>query len=179
MDEKVKSEMRELHLSEPKRWTVGTLSARYKAPIENVRGVLRLARLRANLSEERVSKASELENAWNELDGRQFRKTTRVTVPDQVELEAEVEAGKKEGEDTSGVDVVGTTETAKWAREAIERGEYETTRKSTFAFIEVGKGLSDDDRAVWLRDGESGLLRTPADSAERSRILAQRRVVAE
>lgn len=174
LDEKTKQEMWQLHEADPSRWTAAALAVRFGAAQENANAVLRLGALRTRLPEEHIEAANDLQRAWVEL-GALSGPTTRGTAVRNTIMVPSVQAEARL-EDDENDDFVGTTETAQWAREVITREEFETLRKSTFAFIEVGKGLEDNQRAVWLRDGGTGLLRAPT-KRERARLLDQRRVV--
>lgn len=173
MDEKTRAEMRALHSAEPGRWTAGALAARFGAPVANAAAVVRLARRRPKAVSEA---AARVEAAWIELAGggrgrgrvqTRGAPTSAATAP--VEMSEEAVAEKEEG------DAVGATATAEWAREQIAAGEVETTRKTTYAFIEAGKGIGVSERAVWLRDAKSGKLRAPSKE-ERHVLLGLERV---
>lgn len=189
LDEKTKSEMRELHAADPTRWTAAALAARFGAPAENAKAIVRLAALRSRVPAADAEAATELERAWTQLGVPQRTSRARharaATTPARPAsrapavapaVEPEAAAEEPDAMETAGGDGVGTTATAEWAREQIELGEIETMRASTFAFIEVGKGLEDHQRAIWLRDGRTGCLRAPS-ARERARLLDQRRVV--
>ncbi len=180
LDEKLRGELRGLHESEPERWTATTLAARFGVARENVSAVLRLARLRKEMSDEHLESAKALENAWLELEPRERRPiTARPPIPAPASAaEGETEDDEDFEDDEEPDDYVGSTETADWVRGKIAEGKFETIRKSTFAFIEVGKGSNDENRAVWLRDGSTGLLRAPTKEERRS-ILRQPRIIPE
>lgn len=177
LDEHTKNELRALHEANPARWTPATLAARYGSSRARVAAVLRLGALRTRVQDKHAERTKALAEVWRTVDGPLAK---RHTPPMPVEDDKEIELALAEAEDATEeeIDTVGTTETAEWAKYAIAKAEYETTRKSTFAFIEVGKRTSDQSRAVWIRDGTTGLLRAPSRK-ERIRILDQRTIVSE
>ena len=190
LDEKSKQEMRELHAEDAERWTPTALALRYSAYTENVKAVLSMASLRSRIPDACAAAAAKLDDTWRELSaaskvpGRTIKHTVPVQPLPDSQAGTKDETGSAQGAVTSteqsdvsdeAADTVGTSVTADWAREQIARAEFETVRKSTFAFIEVGKGLEDAQRAVWLRDGRTGQLRAPS-ARERARLLDQRRI---
>lgn len=171
MDEKTRSEMRSLHLAEPGRWTAGALAARFGAPVENAAAVVRLARRRpAEVSEA----AARVEAAWIDLSsGPRGRGRAHASPSPVAAVVAEPEPEEVMEEEEG--DTVGTTPTADWARGKIAAGEVETVRKTTYAFIEAGKGVGAEERAVWMRDARTGKLRAPTKE-ERHVLLGLERV---
>lgn len=84
---------------------------------------------------------------------------------DQHTMES-TEAGAGDGGDDAGM------ERSEWARKLdhlCENVELDTIRRTSFAFIEVGRGKN-IYRGVWLREGQTGKLRI-ADEDERKLLL--------
>lgn len=77
----------------------------------------------------------------------------------------------------ANTDVEIKSEKSPWARyieEHYRDVELDTVRRTTFAFIEVGRN-QDLQRAVWIREGATGKLRL-ADDEERKLLTAQIKV---
>lgn len=98
---------------------------------------------------------------------------------------AEAEHGEPEEEEELVVveKSVRKSRTAEWVEEFCKEAERDVSRRTTFAFIEVGGkgkegggGMEEVERAVWIREGESGKLRV-AEEMERKVLLHKVRVV--
>lgn len=175
---KMKEEMQALHATDGERWNAATLAQRFGARQENVAGLLKLGRLREKSGKglsaeehEKVAKArEEAERAWAGVAdgggkyGRGLKAASRMRKGVLAGLEEEGKeggeaAGKEEtGEEKVEVEVVRKkSATAVWVEELCERAELDVHRKTSFAFIEVGKeGGKEVERAVWIREGPTG-----------------------
>lgn len=204
----MKEEMLSLHEEDRGRWSVTTLSARFRAPRENVEALLKLGRVRnerakelGRLNEEERKKVDEMSEgmvkAWMrlaEVDGGAWKRGGRglaeaselakgeasavaaAAAGGGGEEQEEEEVGKGEDEE---MDVVRKkSRTAEWVEKFCEDAERDVCRRSSFAFIEVGGkgGDREVERAVWIREGASGVLRV-ADPKEREVLLEKVRVV--
>eukprot|EP00177_Eucheuma_denticulatum_P008409 GFKZ01015293.1.p1 GENE.GFKZ01015293.1~~GFKZ01015293.1.p1 ORF type:complete len:236 (+),score=43.02 GFKZ01015293.1:209-916(+) len=193
---KVKEEMAALHEEDSKRWNASTLSARYTAPRENVETWLRLVKVRQSKEKaegEEVTRLREqVAEAWGRLrESSEKRRVIRAkptskeerNVADEsadestemeAKMEAEVEAEMEETIEEHKVEL-GKTRTAEWVEKVCEMGVRDVKRKTTFAFVEVGKEVSEGlDGAVWIREGSTGKLRVAVDR-ERDVLLGKKR----
>lgn len=59
---------------------------------------------------------------------------------------------------------------AEFLEKEIDRAEVDVSRRTTYAFVEIGEGGDDIRRAVWVREGESGRLRL-AEEEERRLLM--------
>lgn len=189
---KVKEEMAALHAEDSKRWNASTLSARYAAPRENVEAWLRLCKARQGREksegEEMTRLREQVGEAWGKLresgDKRRVmragptkKEESDVAVKSEEKGE-EMEAGLEQPEEEPADEVkaeVRKTRTAEWVERVCELGVRDVKRKTTFAFIEVGKEVGEGvQRAVWIREGSTGKLRVAVDR-EREVLLGRAR----
>lgn len=180
-----------LHEEDPKRWNVTTLSTRFSAERGNVEAILRLFRMRQMRqreakarSEEVQSRVEQLEQrsveAWNMLGEGVFRgraiARASVSGGDGLGHEGEAESGDVEEGVDDGAQTDGAEEkfvNSSWAEfleREIEGAEVDVSRRTTYAFVEIGEGGAEVRRAVWLREGDSGRLRL-AEEEERQLLV--------
>lgn len=189
--QKTKEEIRALHGEDPARWSVASLAARFGAPEGNVAAIVRMGCKRRGGEEAREA----LRAAWVRLPEVSASRGTRgardlvgvpgpragrvesvgVAVEEEGEESMEEEAVEEEVEEDVDEAIVERSVTAQWVEQLCKTAPLDTPRRTTFAFVEVGKGLEDAQRAVWLREGETGRLRAASDP-ERGVLMGRSRI---
>lgn len=197
---KMKEEVLALHEEDSNRWTATTLSARFGAPHDNIAALLSLGKLRQQQND-RIKKLDQEQRkviedfrdkgikAWSSLSSvspyTSAASRRRVAMPSKREDligkqnasvvteeendEVEVEVGDEEIKDTK------KSMWYEYIEDNYDKVQTDSVRKTTFAFIEVGKknkSQSNIERAVWLRDGATGKLRL-ADMEEKKLLTSQ------
>lgn len=122
-----------------------------------------------------VAKPSVIENAGT---GKEKNVTEGTEEREKVEGdkdEKDILNVKEESQEEGEKRVLPKSRTAEWVESFCENAPRDVSRRTTFAFIEVaGKKGEEMERAVWLREGKSGVLRL-ARKEERDVLLSKAR----
>lgn len=191
---KMKEEILALRAEDPTRWTATSLARRFSAPHENVVALLRLGELRAERDEYIASlpdagtratierMRSNGTAAWSAIcnvsAGRHRKPITKPSdsVPD---ISAVTDGEKAEDQETTEQQVqLDKSRWMEYIENNLDNVETDTVRKTSFAFIEVGKPKQQGklvQRAMWIRDGATGKLRM-ADEEEQKLLKKQVKV---
>lgn len=122
-----------------------------------------------------MAKPSVIEEAGREKDRNKTEEAEEGAKVDGDEKEKEVVRAEEEAQEEGEQKVLRRSRTAEWVESFCENAPRDVSRRTTFAFVEVaGKKGEEMERAVWIREGKSGVLRV-ARREERDVLLSKTR----
>mmetsp|Transcript_445 Transcript_445/g.818 ORF Transcript_445/g.818 Transcript_445/m.818 type:complete len:266 (-) Transcript_445:746-1543(-) len=181
---KVRGQMEEMYVKDPKTWTPKALAERFGAPVENVRAILTLREMEKSIASSVgvPAEAEEADGIWKSLveptprpgedSGLVARRRGRLDLPQRIffrppnEEEEFLPLAPQEAEHPP-------TPTARWVATLPAQLPLPNTKRTGFIFMEVGERISDMNRAIFVRDGDGSHRQATID--ERITMLKSRR----